>query len=194
MKIRNQNTFRAIVITAFALFLFALPSCKKDNAPATVLPTVITTGATNISTTGATTGGNISSQGSGTITAKGVVWSTGVNPTIDLTTKTNDGTGIGSFTSSVTGLQPNTTYHIRAYATSSAGTAYGSDISITTTSVAKIYVCGYSQDPGNDQASLWIDGTSALLASTAIKSYASGIAISDAGDIYIRQVGILQVE
>ena len=131
MKPIKKNLINTLTASAVVLFLFALPSCKKDNAPTTVLPTVTTTGATNISTTGVTTGGNISSQGSGTITAKGVVWGTSVNPTIDLSTKTNEGTGIGSFSSSVTGLQPNTSYHIRAYATSSVGTAYGNDISIT---------------------------------------------------------------
>ena len=184
MKPIKKNLVNTLTASAVVLFLFALPSCKKDNAPTTVLPTVTTTGATNISTTGVTTGGNISSQGSGTITAKGVVWGTSVNPTIDLSTKTNEGTGIGSFSSSVTGLQPNTSYHIRAYATSSVGTAYGNDISITTTSVAKIYVCGYEQVSVNDHASLWTDGSGALLASTTLKSYASGIAVSNAGDVY----------
>jgi hypothetical protein len=62
-----------------------------------------------------------------------VCWSTSANPTTALTTKTSDGSGIGTFTSSITGLTANTTYHIRAYATNSVGTSYGSDLTFTTT-------------------------------------------------------------
>ena len=46
--------------------------------------------------------------------------------------KTTDGTGTGAFTSSITGLTANTTYYVRAYATNSVGTAYGSQVSFTT--------------------------------------------------------------
>jgi hypothetical protein len=66
------------------------------------------------------------------ITAKGWVWSTNPNPTVNLTTKTNDGTGIGRFTSNITGLSFNTTYYLRPYATNLVGTAYGSEIVIKT--------------------------------------------------------------
>ncbi len=45
---------------------------------------------------------------------------------------TSDGSGTDSFTSLITGLQPETTYYLRAYATNSAGTAYGSQISFAT--------------------------------------------------------------
>jgi uncharacterized protein (TIGR02145 family) len=85
-----------------------------------------------ITTTSATSGGTITSDGGVTITARGVVWSTATNPTIALSTKTNEGTGIGSFNSVMTGLNPTTTYYVKAYATNSAGTAYGSELSFTT--------------------------------------------------------------
>jgi len=97
-----------------------------------VAPTVNTTAITNITTSTATSGGNVTSDGGSTVTAKGVCWSTNTNPTTALTTKTINGTGTGSFTSSITGLAANTTYHVRAYATNSAGTAYGSDLTFTT--------------------------------------------------------------
>jgi len=98
-------------------------------------PTITTTTASNITTTTATAGGNVTDVGTSTVTARGVCWSTSTNPTV-ANSKTTDGTGIGTFTSSVTGLIPNTTYHIRAYATSSVGTSYGSDLTLTTICLA----------------------------------------------------------
>jgi uncharacterized protein (TIGR02145 family) len=65
------------------------------------------------------------------VTARGVCWSTGQTPTIS-DNKTEDGTGAGWFTSRITDLEPNTTYYLRAYATNSAGTGYGSAMSFTT--------------------------------------------------------------
>jgi len=61
-----------------------------------------------------------------------ILLSSNTNPTIALTTKTLDGSGTGTFTSSLTGLTPNTTYYVRAYATNSVGTAYGNEVSFTT--------------------------------------------------------------
>jgi hypothetical protein len=62
-----------------------------------------------------------------------VVWSTSPNPTIDLSTKTNDGTGLGNFTTTLANLTNNTTYYIRAYAINVIGTSYGEEKSFTTT-------------------------------------------------------------
>ena len=99
-------------------------------APATA-PTVSTTAISNIDKTTATGGGNITADGGATVTARGICWSTSQNPTVD-GNHTTDGTGTGSFTSSMTGLTANTTYYVRAYATNSAGTAYGEQVSFTT--------------------------------------------------------------
>lgn len=88
------------------------------------LPTVSSATVSNISSTTATCGGNVTSDGNSAVTAKGVCWSTSQNPTI-ANSKTNDGQGLGQFTSSITGLTAGTTYYVRAYATNSNGTAYG---------------------------------------------------------------------
>jgi hypothetical protein len=95
------------------------------------LPTLTTTTATNITATTATTGGNITAQGGSPITARGVCWSTDILPTT-ANSKTTDGSGTGSFTATITGLAPNTLYHVRAYATNAAGTAYGNSMGFTT--------------------------------------------------------------
>ncbi len=99
------------------------------------VPTIITTAITDISINGAKSGGNISSDGSSSITARGVVWGTATNPTIALSTKTSDGTGAGSFSSSISGLIANTKYFVRAYATNSAGTSYGNELSFSTDAI-----------------------------------------------------------
>jgi photosystem II stability/assembly factor-like uncharacterized protein len=94
-------------------------------------PTVTTTSITSITSSSAIGGGNVTDQGSSTVTARGVCWSTSQSPTTS-NSKTVDGTGTGSFTSSITGLTPSTPYYVRAYATNSAGTSYGSQVSFTT--------------------------------------------------------------
>ena len=95
------------------------------------VPTVSTTPATNITRTTAVTGGDVNSDGGPTITARGVCWSFFSYPTI-AGNHTTDGSDTGSFVSSLTGLTPFTLYHYRAYATNSAGTAYGMELTLTT--------------------------------------------------------------
>lgn len=95
------------------------------------LPTVITNPITLITNTTAVSGGNITSDGGLAVTARGVCWSTSTGPTT-ADDKTEDGTGTGSFTSNVTGLTNGETYYLRAYATNSIGTAYGSERVFTT--------------------------------------------------------------
>jgi len=92
---------------------------------------VTTTIASVITDTSATSGGEVISDGGSPVTARGVCWDTTANPTIS-GNHTTDGSGTGVFTSSVTGLTPVTTYHIRAYATNGNGTYYGDDLQFTT--------------------------------------------------------------
>ncbi|MBO4542948.1 MAG: T9SS type A sorting domain-containing protein [Bacteroidales bacterium] len=99
---------------------------------ATTIPTLTTIITSNITSTTAQSGGNITSDGGTTITARGVCWSTSQNPTIN-DNHTSDGSGAGSFTSTMAGLKANTVYYVRAYATNAMGTAYGNQITFTTT-------------------------------------------------------------
>ena len=94
-------------------------------------PTLTTITVTDINRTSASTGGNITSDGGGAVTARGVCWSISANPTTT-DNHTTDGTGTGSFTSNITDLTPGTTYYVRAYATNSAGTAYGNQVTFIT--------------------------------------------------------------
>jgi uncharacterized protein (TIGR02145 family) len=97
-------------------------------------PTVSTAEVSDITETSARGGGNVSDDGGLSVMARGVVWSTSSNPTLDSNDGyTNDGSGTGSFTSDITNLDPDTEYYVRAYATNSRGTGYGSQRSFTTT-------------------------------------------------------------
>jgi len=89
-------------------------------------PTVTTQAATSVSTTTATGHGNITALGTSNPTAHGICWDTSANPTTS-SRSINKGaaSATGAFTGDMTGLAPGTTYHYRAYATSSAGTVYG---------------------------------------------------------------------
>jgi hypothetical protein len=93
-------------------------------------PTVTTTAITAITNTTSTSGGNVTSDGGATITARGVCWNTSANPTT-ANSKTTDAGTTGAYASSITGLTANTVYYVRAYATNSVGTSYGTDVQFT---------------------------------------------------------------
>lgn len=96
---------------------------------------------------GATSTGVIGSDGGSSIIAKGIVWSTEPNPTVSLATKTNEGPGASNFTSSITGLAPNTNYYYRAYATNSYGSFYGNTFNFTTSEVNLQERLDYGETP-----------------------------------------------
>ena len=106
------------------------------------LPTVTTSEATSITTCSAITGGTVTDEGSAPVTERGVCWSKTVNhPTIG-DNHTTDGTGAGVFQSYLLGLQPNSRYYVRAYATNSFGTVYGSTTQFITMTDLPIVITG----------------------------------------------------
>jgi len=126
----KKKIYFLTIVALVAMLFFA---CKKNNS--TSAPSV-TTDAVTVSGINATSGGNITLEGTSPVTARGVCWSKNANPTI-ADSKTSDGTGIGAFTSSITGLTGATAYHLRAYATNGNGTGYGEDKTFTTGSQIK---------------------------------------------------------
>ncbi len=97
------------------------------------LPTVSTEAVINIDHQSAESGGNISDDGGDPVIKRGVCWNTTPDPTQETNTGfTNDGEGTGIFSSSMTGLEANTKYYVRAYATNGAGTAYGNQLEFST--------------------------------------------------------------
>ncbi len=103
--------------------------CIKDP----VSSIITTSPVTSITANSAQSGGNITSDGGSPITVRGICWnSSGAPTTAD--NKTEEGSGTGEFAGTMTGLQPNTTYYVRAYASSDLGTSYGETVSFTTLS------------------------------------------------------------
>ena len=96
-----------------------------------VVPVLTTASISGITGNAALTGGNVTVAGGAEVTARGVCFATVQNPTI-AGTKTSDGKGVGEFVSTLSGLNGNTTYYVRAYATNAAGTGYGPQISFKT--------------------------------------------------------------
>jgi len=96
-----------------------------------IIPDINTEAIHNVSETTANCGGNVTSNGGSNINIRGVCWGINQNPTLT-DNFTSDGTGTGAFTSILTGLTELTQYYVRAYATNDAGTAYGDEITFTT--------------------------------------------------------------
>lgn len=118
------------------------------------VPTVSTTSASSITASSAVSGGNITSDGGASVTARGICYSTSQNPTTSNNT-VSSGSGTGTFSASMTGLSASTTYYVRAYATNSAGTAYGSQISFTTSSGGTGLSLPVSQNFGSTMPTGW---------------------------------------
>jgi len=124
-----KSIFNASAILVIILYGLTFNFCKKKE-----IPILTTSEVTNITGTTAACGGTITDEGSGTVTVRGVCWSTNTTPTIE-DNKTSDGAGAGSFVSNLTGLNGATNYFVRAYATNSAGTGYGNDMTFATQSL-----------------------------------------------------------
>lgn len=120
-------------ISFIGAVVMSISSCDFNNGFENQNEAILSTiEVTEITSTTAIAGGNITHDGGASVTKRGVCWSKYQNPTIE-DNKTEDGNGAGSYTSKISDLEYNTKYFVRAYATNSAGTGYGSAISFTTT-------------------------------------------------------------
>ncbi len=136
----KDTTMRASHPPRFAWTLpaFLLLGCGGDDSVSPeqeegIRPTVLTAAITDITGSTAVGGGEVTSHGESVVTARGVVWSTMVGPTLERGDhRTTDGHGTGAFTSLLRRLPPGATHYVRAYATSSVGTAYGNQVQFTT--------------------------------------------------------------
>ena len=155
--------------------------------------------------TAAISGGNITSDGGSAIIARGICYSNSiVEPTIINGTITSNGNGIGSFTSNITGLNLNTIYYVRAYATNAIGTYYGSVLSFTTLDIPKVTTSpiydifgisakagGVITDNGGGQITgqglCWSTGSNPTIASNKTTSFGAVMTgLTTGGSYYVR--------
>lgn len=127
----NRNHFNIVFTGLLTGLLIAFSGCSDKEEIIDRSPVLTTIDVTNIFINSAVCGGDISHDMDDFITSRGVCWSTSPKPSIN-DNKTEDGKGIGTFTSAISGLESNTTYYVRAYATNSNGTGYGATHSFTT--------------------------------------------------------------
>ncbi len=129
------------------------------------LPILSTNSATEITINSAKTGGNISSDGGASIISKGVCYSTSPNPTTS-NSIVLAGSGSGSFNVSLSNLVGNTTYYVRAYATNSAGTSYGNEVSFktlgSTPTLTTLTVSSVTNNSARTGGNITFDGGSSI--------------------------------
>jgi len=110
-------------------------------------PTVTTSPVSSITAGSAVCGGDITSDGGAPIIRRGICWSDSANPQVDIDeTMVEGGVGTGSFSCAMTGLQPNTIYHVRAFATNEKGTSYGEDLYFNTLTALSDGWLGYGDE------------------------------------------------
>ena len=170
-----KKTLKRFALLSVAMLL-AFAGCEDDFGPEHTKPadggalaTVSTNNVTDITATSAVCGGNVTSDGGNAVTARGICWSTSQKPTTE-DNATYSGTGIGSFTANITGLEAGTTYYVRAYAVNSQGTAYGTQKTFTTTTTG-----------GGSSEELPTVTTSSVTSITANSAICGGNVSSDGG-------------
>lgn len=145
---------RLKIFSLSALLFGAVLLTGCDEEEPAILPEVTTVEVTSITTSGAVSGGNVANDGGADVIARGVCWDTSSSPTVS-GSKTENGSGTGSFSSEMAGLTADTKYYVRAYATNSAGTAYGQEVSFTTEKLAAFQV----DDPDALEQTVFADET-----------------------------------
>lgn len=137
MIILNKNKLKLLVFKQSIFFgLGLLLSCEKKELTASspgALPVVESVGLSEQSSSSVKTGCIIRSEGRSKLIEAGVCWGTSSEPTISNKT-IKIATNLGFYTTQITGLEPGTTYFLRAFATNSLGTSYGNEFSFTTLS------------------------------------------------------------
>ncbi|QJD96700.1 hypothetical protein HH214_12865 [Mucilaginibacter robiniae] len=178
-KIYSLKSFLLMGLLALTLIE---NGCKKSSDDSKVLPVIFTMSAiANVTSTTAQSGGEIYDYGTAaSITSDGVCWSSSSQTPTTSDSHTSDTTTTYSYTSNLTGLTAGTTYYVRAYAISSAGTSYGSVVKFTTPTANASTIATVTTFAGN--------GTAGFVNSTGTNAqfdHPQGIAADAQGNLYV---------
>ena len=147
---------------------------KSFTTVAVALPVLTTELVTFITHNSALGRGTVVNEGSSPVTERGICWSTNHNPTIN-DSFSDCGQGTGIFTVNITGLTPNTTYYVRAYAIYTHGISYGNEVSFTTLQTSNSYAISVFADPSNGGTvtggGTYQQGQSCTVTATATNGY-----------------------
>jgi len=178
-----KKTLLAAIIFLSFFVLITVSGCKKTPATPNSAPSVLTQDVMlDVTSTSAQSGGTITSVGTSTISANGVVYSsTNKVPTL-ADEKTTDPviTTSYTYTSNITGLTPSTTYYLRAYATNQFGTSYGAVVTFTTAATLSS-VSGTVTTFAGTGANGYADGAK----ESAEFSNPTGMVVDAQGNIYV---------
>ncbi len=133
----------------------------------TASPTITTDSLMNETKTSFDAYGTLVVDGGATVTEKGFVWSTSENPTTadNMIAATN--ADFGSYSLTISGLDPGVMYHVRAYAINSAGTEYGADMTIkTVTDLKKLWIPGGYQVESGYSTANWTPAEAPIMINT----------------------------
>ncbi len=130
---KSKIQFLVYTFSAIFIILFVIVGCSDEDSEPTRSPIVMTLPVSEITETSAKSGGNVTDNGGAQVNSKGLVWCKNSDPSLESHLGiVEEGPGEGTFTSSMTGLEPHVNYYVRAYANNNAGTGYGDAISFTT--------------------------------------------------------------
>ncbi len=181
MTLKQIYTLKNNLLACFVASAVGMAGCNKSTNVDPVAPSAATVPVlANLTSTGVQASGMLTDYGSSpNLTGLGVVYSaSNANPTIS-DSKTNVGTS-ATFKSDVIGLTPNTTYYLRTYATTDAGTGYGSVVTFKTSASTADTSVTVSTLAGSGTAGL-ANGTSA----NAAFNSPSGTAVDAQGNVYV---------
>jgi len=168
----NSNTtyyYRAYATNGTGTALGAVDSFVTSQGTATITTSAIT----NNQALTAQSGGTITNNGGAAVTAKGICWSTSMNPTISSSKTVDAGTG-NAFSDTLTNLTLGVTYYVRAYATNSFGTGYGNQISFTVSSTGTV-----TDIDGNTYGTITIGTQTWTTSNLRVRHYRNGDPIED---------------